>query len=242
MFTINLRKKLETIPPSKTDAEKQEELLLQQAQLVLEQDGKDDMDIYQRLGWKDQIDSGIKIGDKFRNTSSTIKNLDKKRVFTITQIRSLCIEYYLRFLPSDQFKGNIDPTIPLHVKEFQKLSNLEYPRYFIVAPKSSFKLEERPRDPLLFAEIEEGKLYYLVHKWGNDINVFRKLLFFTDTRLGAIIWPIAIYAMYFGILKFFEVSCSAAYIIGGIVLTVIYGCSIGNNKFVTDNWKNKFKD
>lgn len=45
---------------------------------------------------------------------------------------------------------------------------------FICAPAESFKLEQRPKDPLFFYQIN-SEYYYLVHKWGNDLSVFRQL-------------------------------------------------------------------
>jgi hypothetical protein len=48
---------------------------------------------------------------------------------------------------------------------------------YIAAPASSFQLEERPKDPLLFYKINE-EYYALIHKWGNDLSIFRRLLGF----------------------------------------------------------------
>jgi len=49
-----------------------------------------------------------------------------------------------------------------------------HPRFFIAAPAESFALQPRPIDPLLFCQLGDD-LFYLVHKWGNDISVFRRL-------------------------------------------------------------------
>lgn len=46
---------------------------------------------------------------------------------------------------------------------------------YIVAPASSFKLEERPKDPLFFYQIN-SEYFFLVHKWGNDLNFTRRFL------------------------------------------------------------------
>lgn len=72
--------------------------------------------------------------------------------------------------------------IPIVVDE---KGNISYPNAgdskiqntFIMAPASSFKLQERPKDPLFFYKINE-EYYYLIHKWGNDLNIFRRLLGF----------------------------------------------------------------
>lgn len=45
---------------------------------------------------------------------------------------------------------------------------------FIMAPEESFNLEEKPKDPLLFYKIND-EYYYLIHKWGNDLSIGRRL-------------------------------------------------------------------
>lgn len=49
------------------------------------------------------------------------------------------------------------------------------PNCLIVAPKESFRLQERPKDPLFFYQIND-EYFYLIHKWGNDLSVFRRII------------------------------------------------------------------
>ena len=39
----------------------------------------------------------------------------------------------------------------------------------------SFNLEKKPKDPMMFYEIN-NEYFYLIHKWGNDLNVFRAIM------------------------------------------------------------------
>jgi hypothetical protein len=104
----------------------------------------------------------------------TIARFPAERVFQTKDIKKLCTSYGLRFLPVKYFNGDVDPQLPKKIKEFE--SKYEHRVYkensFIVAPTKSFKLEKRPVDPLFFVYIGNDQ-YYLLHKWGKDISVFR---------------------------------------------------------------------
>lgn len=52
---------------------------------------------------------------------------------------------------------------------------LRHSKTFIMAPKKSFELQEKPKDPLFFYKIND-EYYYLIHKWGNDLSIFRRCL------------------------------------------------------------------
>ena len=84
---------------------------------------------------------------------------------------------------SKNYKGTIDVEVPQKIREFQKKiegTKLEkghsFDKYHVVAPLSTFILK-KDEDPLLFYPIGDG-LYYLVHKWGTDMNAFRSIAFF----------------------------------------------------------------
>lgn len=54
---------------------------------------------------------------------------------------------------------------------------------FIMAPKESFNLQARPKDPLFFYKIND-EYYYLIHKWGNDLSITRRLKGFFSSPLN----------------------------------------------------------
>lgn len=113
-----------------------------------------------------------------------VESFGTRRVFSENQIKSLCVKYGLRFLPTVYYKGTIHPETHIKIKEFNQEFNeeltrygekrMKYRHYFIVAPKQAFKLEKRPKDPLLFIHIG-GDDYYLIHKWGDDLSSSRYL-------------------------------------------------------------------
>ena len=101
--------------------------------------------------------------------------LKTENIFHLNEIKSICIKYRLRFLDASKFKGEIPLEAIKKVDELQKEHNTELAGFKIIAPANMFRLQERDKDPLLFAPLGNG-YFYLVHKWGNDLSFFRKAL------------------------------------------------------------------
>ena len=78
----------------------------------------------------------------------------------------------------ENYIGYLDPLIPSKLKEFEKeySREIEKKNLYIVAPKQSF-LKLAPKDPLMFYQLTDDK-FYLIHKWGNDLSILRKILYF----------------------------------------------------------------
>lgn len=102
-------------------------------------------------------------------------------VFHINQIKSFCVDYNLRFLPSNKFTGWIDTELGPKVRNFMKEKKVaDYDldkKFFVMAPPKQFELQEiedvSPRyDPFLFYQIDDEH-YYLLHQWGKDLSSFR---------------------------------------------------------------------
>ncbi len=100
--------------------------------------------------------------------------LESKHIYHLDQIKAICIDYRLRFLDSKYFKGELPYEAVSKIKALEKRHKIEVKGFKIIAPSKLFKLENAD-DPLLFAPIGNG-YYYLVHKWGNDLNPIRKWL------------------------------------------------------------------
>lgn len=107
-------------------------------------------------------------------------NIDKVKtdsIFHITDIRKICIDYRLRFLDSKYFKDTYPEEAISKIHELENTHNTKLDGFKIVAPIDVFKLRKAD-DPLLFAPMGNG-YYYLIHKWGSDINPFRKLKYWS---------------------------------------------------------------
>lgn len=102
--------------------------------------------------------------------------LEKSRIFSIDDIKTICIQYRLRFLDSKYFKMEELPyDAVMAVKKLEKHLGEEVSHLKIMGAAKFFKLEDRNKDPLLFARIDETN-YYLIHKWGKDFGWYNKIV------------------------------------------------------------------
>ena len=121
------------------------------------------------------------------NLDSLIKSLDIKslnafdfdllatdKIYHLEQIKKVSIDYRLRFLDIKYFKGSLPSSAHEAIDVIEKKHNTVLSDFKIMAPSVLFRLESKD-DPLLFVPIGNN-YFYLVHKWGNDLNPFRKLL------------------------------------------------------------------
>jgi hypothetical protein len=120
------------------------------------------------------------IHKKLTDESSTNENkfnidfLETCKIFHLDQIKSICIDYRLRFLDSHLFKNEIPEEAISKIKSMEKEHNCDMRGFKIIAPSKLFHLKNFD-DPLLFVPIGNN-YYYLIHKWGGEINPFRKIM------------------------------------------------------------------
>lgn len=119
-------------------------------------------------------------------------------------------------------------------------------KFCIAAPATSFKLQDRPIDPLLFCELGDGQ-FYLVHKWGNDLSVFRRAHKFLTVGYRLVMLLIAVAAIVFGTWQSFSTNGLlwgvASWIIGCALIQ--FGLNVHPLKhgLSTDaNWDRPFKE
>ncbi len=99
--------------------------------------------------------------------------LDSNKIYDINTIKSVCIDYRLRFLDIKYFKNKLPNEVFVKINSLEKIHNTNIGDFKIMAPSALFRLEKTD-DPLLFVPLGNN-YYYLVHKWGNDLHPFRKL-------------------------------------------------------------------
>lgn len=226
MLTIDLEKKM--IAGKK--ANKQAELAIREVNNLLKKAQQNDVDILDRLG----MTHNITVANREKTRIEQLSKYDSTRVFHEDEIGKICNRYALRFLPSNVYKGTIDPLMPSKVAEFEKLYGTH--SYKICAPASAFKLEEKPKDPLLFASIGND-YYYLVHKWGNDLSINRIIV-------GLLINPYIIWMLIFigctiaGItVKEIGLGVAGGLIFGFTIIMLCYSYESLTRKL----WKTNFK-
>lgn len=103
-----------------------------------------------------------------------INKLDATKIYHISDIKSLCITYRLRFLDVRYFKNELPREAKEKICLLENQHDITLENLKIMAPSKMFALQNAD-DPLLFAPIFDG-YFYLVHKWGNDLHPLRKWL------------------------------------------------------------------
>lgn len=122
---------------------------------------------------KSLLDLFDKLNIKFQNNFNFDK-LESNRIYHLDQIREVCINYRLRFLDIKYFKGELPESACKAITLVEKEHNTILSEMKIMAPSILFRLE-RKDDPLLFVPLGNN-YFYLVHKWGNDLNPFRRIM------------------------------------------------------------------
>ena len=100
--------------------------------------------------------------------------LDPDCLFSLDDIRRVCIHYRLRFLDTSMFRAGFPYGAIQDIQAFEKTHRFKIQSFRIIAPSEAFDLENINKDPLLFAQLSENT-YYLLHQWGRDLAWYRKL-------------------------------------------------------------------
>jgi hypothetical protein len=136
---------------------------------------------------ENDIDRNL-IATKLSQKSSTKPNqlqfdlLETNKIFHLEQIKTICIDYRLRFLDSDIFKNEIPEEAISKIRMLEKAHNTSLNGFKIIAPSKAFHLLNYD-DPLLFVPMGND-YYYLIHQWGSEMNPLRKLLVMPIKNLG----------------------------------------------------------
>ena len=229
---------IEQILSKLKDKERAEKHILAEVQLILDSQISSEEKITEALGSSKKVYSNDFVFDL----------LETHRIYHIDQIKKICIDYRLRFLDSRYFKGQIPQKAFDKIKQMELEHNIEMNGFKIMAPSKLFKLEDKD-DPLLFAPIGNG-YFYLIHKWGNDLSPFRKLLVWPFKSIvnltlftlvisyfATLLVPNGLFskndsATEFWIIYFFMFKCIAS-------VVIFYGFALGKN-FNPAIWNSKY--
>lgn len=171
----------------KEKSEIAENSIITETQKLLAYDSQEDSRIMRGLGRNHSFAAAEeKLGQKLE-----MERLDGKyagNVFTAAQIESLARKYHLRFLSSRLYTGKMDVNVATKIKEFNRETGTLIDdaslgaHFFIMAPASSFMIKEERRlrqftnpDPAIFYKIDHNH-YRLVHQWGADFSIVRRIL------------------------------------------------------------------
>lgn len=174
--------------------------------------------------------------------------LESSKIFHLSQIKKICVDYRLRFLRTRYFKEDLPAEATAAVRELEEKHQTTLRDFQMLAPAKYFRLENAD-DPMLFAPIGND-YFYLVHKWGRDIHPLRKLAVWPLKNLENLIIScfILAFALAFGIREIFfsRFEQTSEFLIiflytfkSVIALIFFYGISLGKN-FSSGNWNSKF--
>ncbi|TRZ45194.1 hypothetical protein [Robertkochia solimangrovi] len=174
--------------------------------------------------------------------------LESSGIYHLDHIKEICVDYRLRFLETRYFKGDLPNEALERIKKLEEEHQTTLQGFRIVAPSGSFRLKNAD-DPLLFAPIGNG-YYYLIHKWGNDLHPFRKMMVLPFRNLGNIIITTLVFSLLvtamipvslftkdasnvsFWLLYFFVFKMMAT-------IVIFYGFALGKN-FNEAIWNSKY--
>lgn len=194
------------------------------------------------------INNTLNTSDNISTNQFDIDKVDSNAIFHISQIKTICTNYRLRFLDTKYFKGEYPSEVISKINQLEQEHNTKLGGFKIVAPSVLFKLKKAD-DPILFAPMGND-YYYLIHKWGSDLHPLRKFKYWAVKNVGNLAFTIALVSFILTTLFHpivFNNQSSTPYIIllfmfifKGIVGFVLYfGISSGKN-FSEYSWQSKY--
>ena len=215
-----------------------EERLLEEIEKIFEREQSKDTLILKEL--VEGIDT--------ESNSFNFDLLETSKIYHLSDIEKICIDYRLRFLNSSYFKAELPYEAISKIKQLEKAHNTKLEGFKIMAPAKLFKLENAD-DPLLFAPIG-NQYYYLIHSWGKDLHPFRKLMMWPFKQLENFIVLLLLVSLILTSLvpqgmfsqqqttgEFFMIYFFMFKWVGG--MSLFYGFKYGKN-FSEAIWRSKF--
>jgi hypothetical protein len=216
-------------------------------------------EILNRIGINKAAKDGLYAKEHNRKIEKHLQKYNQERVFHISQIESLCKKYHLRFLSSHYYSGSIDKNLANKISTYEVAYGeiCKEENTYIAAPKSAFTLQSKPKDPLFFKGIGYN-YYYLIHKWGNDLSIFRRCLNWLSSPF---IIPVIYFGLFLGLFIYYHdwkdydlilnvVLCFLALIICAGIYASIVGIKYlikGEDEFTLrivpkNNWNSFYND
>ena len=195
-----------------------------------------------------QIEETLSHGSGDHINTFNFDLLESGRIYHLSDIKKICIDYRLRFLDSSYFKAEIPSEAISEIKRLERQHQTNLKGFKIIAPSKLLKLDNAD-DPLLFAPMGND-YFYLIHKWGNDLHPLRKLLMWpfkcienfvlvllVCSFLLALMVPDGLFSPKQTTTQFFMIFFFAFKWIAG--LSIFYGVKFGKN-FNSAIWRSRY--
>ncbi|HWY10086.1 MAG TPA: hypothetical protein VN026_02115, partial [Bacteroidia bacterium] len=134
---------------------------------------------------------------KFYNKSFELLNeneIDNSYVFSLDEIKKICIKYRLRFLDSQLYRNEIPYEAVLKIKDLNTLYHKDLKGFKILAPAKAYSKKENDLPCLLFVPTLSGN-YYLIHSWGKEFKWYMKYLLFPPQTFETLLLSVAIFTL-----------------------------------------------
>jgi hypothetical protein len=109
--------------------------------------------------------------------SVLIKNgivLDEERIFSIKDIKSVCVDYRLSFLNKKKYKADLPYDVQIKSLAFE-IEHGKVISFKILTEAPNFVSKSPNTQHLIFVELNKNE-YYFIQKWGNEYSKYRKLV------------------------------------------------------------------
>ena len=195
---------------------------------------------------KDHIIKSLNKRNNSKFNNLKFDKMESKNIFHQDTIKKICVRYRLRFLDSNLFKGEYPKNITSIIKNVEIKHDTTLSNFMIMAPSKLFKIKS-PDDPILFVPIG-NKYYYLIHKWGEEFNVFRKLLVLPFKNIDNLTIFSVLVSVVFSLLckvimpslTFSEVFILFLFLVKGFIFIFFYMFFLTRRNFNESIWNSKY--
>lgn len=122
------------------------------------------------------------------------EGLEQERVFSLEEIKNICIKYDLRFLDSQKYRGEIPAEAVSEIKRISRGRKKPLENFKIMGTLSSFRIKDAPNDPMLFTETNKGN-FYLVHQWDHRVPWYKSAVIFPFRRFENLLATVAAFCL-----------------------------------------------
>ena len=174
------------------------------------------------------------------------EEMETKNIFHKDTIKSICVQYRLRFLDSNLFKGDYPNNITKVISDIEKKNETTLNNFMIMAPSKLFKIKS-PDDPILFVPLGND-YYYLIHKWGEEFNHLRKLLVLPFKNIDNLTVFSILVSVFFALVgKLFMPSLTSSevfilflFLVKGFIFIFFYIFFLTRRNFSESIWSSKY--
>lgn len=174
------------------------------------------------------------------------EEMETKNIFHKDTIKSICVQYRLRFLDSNLFKGDYPNNITKVISDIEKKHETTLNNFMIMAPSKLFKIKS-PDDPILFVPLGND-YYYLIHKWGEEFNHLRKLLVLPFKNIDNLTVFSILVSVFFALVgKLFMPSLTSSevfilflFLVKGFIFIFFYMFFLTRRNFSESIWNSKY--